>query len=408
MTASAGNRPKWRVLRLLLAGVVAVAAFALGAFLGWGVQRYTIRSMPSARHDSLPQIAFLNGTIQVKMANGNLLGEVGVYSSELTTYLRFEYLRGLTALSGSPILMTSKEEQDNPVYRLYAAMPNDVLAADRRLGQLRGDGFIADYRLVSPAAVELTDWEKQTRLFEAAYNQPVRKRLSQLPEGQLTSEVARFILFKVKTDQRVSKQLVPVEKVVSPEESLRFAADMIAVAKFYKIPLDLLLGVGAMENNYLDVRGDLAHTVWKRRAQPGDIVIKRRGRRVLVKNYSIGPWQITRETLRYAHRLYLKDHRDYSKLPPRLRPPRRLNLDHVDSDVLTTYAGLLLRDLLDKFHGNVAKAVGAYNGGAGDPNLQYAQGVALVADYARRVLAMATERKIDAVATTALKVKSIE
>lgn len=406
MPVDAHSTHKSRAFSLILAGITAIVASVVGAILGWGVQRYVIRSMPSARHNSLPQIVFADGAIEVKMANGNLLAEVGTYSSELTAYLRFEYLRGLTALSGTPILMTSKEEGGSPSYRLYAALPNKVLAASHRLGQLQTDGFIESYSLASPPAEQLRDWFKQTQLFEAAYTGPVRKRLSQLPEGLLTSEVARFILFKVKTDQRVSRQLVPVEKVVSPEQSLRFAADMIAVSRFYKIPLDLLLGIGAMENNYLDVRGDLHHTVWKRRAQPGDIVLERRGGRVLVRNYSIGPWQITRETLRYAHALYLKDHRDYSQLPQRLRPPRRLNLNHVNSDVLTTYAGLLLKNLLEKFHGNVAKAAGAYNGGAGDPNLKYAEGVAMVADYAHRVLAMTTERKMDAIEATALKVKS--
>jgi hypothetical protein len=97
-------------------------------------------------------------------------------------------------------------------------------------------------------------------------------------------------------------------------------------------------------------------------------------------------WQITRETLRYAHELYHKDKRDYSQLPARLRPPEKLEFDLSDSHVLTTYAGLLLRDLLDRFDGDVARAVGAYNGGPRNPNPQYAAGVSLVADYARNIL----------------------
>ena len=141
-----------------------------------------------------------------------------------------------------------------------------------------------------------------------------------------------------------------------------------------------------MENNYLDVQGDLEHTTWKRKAEPGDIVLKRRRGRVLVKNYSLGPWQITRETLRYAHELFLHDKRDYSALPERLRPSRQLNFDSLDGHVLTTYAGLLLRDLLDHFDGDIEQAVGAYNGGISNPNLQYAAGVQQVAQYARSVL----------------------
>jgi hypothetical protein len=152
------------------------------------------------------------------------------------------------------------------------------------------------------------------------------------------------------------------------------------------LPLDSFLGIGAMENNYMDVPGDLAHTVWKRRPQKGDIILRRRHGRVLVLNYSLGVWQITRETLRYAHALYCRDSRDYAALPAALRPPRQLDLDHVDPRTLTTYAGLLFRDLLDRFHGNVSLAVGAYNGGMQHPDLDYAAAVESVAAYARRIL----------------------
>jgi hypothetical protein len=107
---------------------------------------------------------------------------------------------------------------------------------------------------------------------------------------------------------------------------------------------------------------------------------------VLVSDYSIGAWQISRETLRAAHQLYLKDKRGYEQLPPRLRPPRELDVNSVNREVLTTYAGLVLRDLLDRFDGNVEQAIGAYNGGARNPNPAYAASVKNVALYARRVL----------------------
>jgi hypothetical protein len=219
--------------------------------------------------------------------------------------------------------------------------------------------------------------------------------------------VASFILFKIRTDRRVRRRLEPVaDKELSIDDAKTFAADMIAVAEFYEIPLDMLLGIGAMENNYLDIRGDLKHAVWKKHAQKGDIILRRRRGRVLVSNYSLGPWQITRETLRYAHSLYVRDKRDYGKLPDRLRPPQRLDLEHIDSHMLTTYAGLLLRNLLDYFQGDVQKAQGAYNGGRKNPNLDYSSGVATVASYARRVVGLAVGRKGNAVSELSLVVAS--
>jgi hypothetical protein len=144
-----------------------------------------------------------------------------------------------------------------------------------------------------------------------------------------------------------------------------------------------------MENNYMDVPGDLEHTSWKRRAEPGDIVLRKARGRVLVRNNALGVWQITRETLRYGHSLYLKDERDYSVLPDHLRPARQLDFAAIKPGQLTTYAGLLFRDLLDYFHGDTAKAIGAYNGGPANPVETYERGVNRVASYARRVLAHA-------------------
>jgi hypothetical protein len=161
---------------------------------------------------------------------------------------------------------------------------------------------------------------------------------------------------------------------------------IFSLQRFYDLPLDYFVGVGAMENNYMDVNGDLAHTVWKHRPQTGDIIVQRKRNRVLVSDYAVGPWQITRETIRAAHGLYLHDKRDYTLLPERLRPPRELDLNTVSGPVLTTYAGMLLRALLDHFHGGVQKAIGAYNGGTVAPNENYASAVKNIAEYARRVL----------------------
>jgi hypothetical protein len=133
--------------------------------------------------------------------------------------------------------------------------------------------------------------------------------------------------------------------------------------------------------------------------EKGDIVLRRRRAKVLVSNFSLGVWQITRETLRFARSLYEKDDRDYGKLPERLRPNRTFDIDSVRTPVLTTYAGILLRYLLDYFHGDVGKAVGAYNGGVDSPNPAYAAGVGKVAAYARHILGRAAAMKDATVAS---------
>ncbi len=396
---SSSKLSRWLLISGSLLIVVAAAA------VGWFFWYMHTDPPPYVELSSMPQAEIQDGRTIVWMPNGNLVGLVGAYPDELSAYLRFQYLRGLKGLAGSTILMTMTEGSSGPVYKLYVLLENDLISQSARLAELQRDGYITSFETDSPPASQIDTWLKQTRLFDAAYHRPVQQRLMQLPRTALTSAVAKFILFKTRTDRRVRERIEQVAgKALSSEDAHEFAADMIDVAEFYDIPLDMLLGIGAMENNYLDVRGDLRHAIWKRRARHGDIVLKRRKGRVLVSNYSLGPWQITRETLRYVHALYRNDKRDYSKLPERLRPPKLLDLDRVDTHVLTTYAGLLLRKLLDSFNGDIVKAQGAYNGGPGRPNLRYSEGVSMVSDYAHRVLSMAAGRKGNSVAETPLTI----
>lgn len=389
----------------LYAGVSAVlGGLAIAAYFAY---RSHVPPMSSFEHHSLPIPVQTAQGLQLRMPNGNLVGVVGTFPDELTAYLRLQYLRNIGPLAGREILMTSSEEDEGPIFKLRVLLDNDYLQGGRALSQLQTERFLSEFTLDSPPRTAISEWEKETEVFDEAYQQPVKERLLHLPAAQLHHAVAQFIFFKGRTDARIRKHLDPNLTALSREESSAFAADMIAVAKFYHLPLDMLLGVGAMENNYLDVRGDLKHSVWKRHAQRGDVVLKRRAGKVLVSNYSIGPWQITRETLRYVHALYTRDRRDYKELPERLRPPDTLHLNRVDAHVLTTYAGLLLRTLLDYFGGDIQKAEGAYNGGAGHPNLKYAEGVSMVASYAHRVVGMAAARKAIAVQETTLTSTSV-
>ena len=239
--------------------------------------------------------------------------------------------------------------------------------------------------------------EKETDLFVSAYNLPVRQKLETLPREAVEKYLRRFIRFKSNTDPRIRRKMHPMPQPLTSQEAQRLAGDILTIAEFYSLPLEFLLGIGAMENNYMDVRGDLNHSVWKRKPAPDDVILERRRGRVRILNDSAGVWQITRETLRFAHSLYRKDLRDYSALPEHLRPPSDLRINEVSPHVLTTYAGLILRDLLDRFEGDVTLAVSAYNGGPARPNLRYGAGVHRAASHARRVLEQAAALKGESV-----------
>src|SRR5512146_2418748 len=327
--------------------VIALASSLAMAIAGrWAYWRYWPKKLDVSFPQAAPVPVFLRNQLLIESPTGQLLGRVGTFSDELRAYLNFEYLRSLKQVDLNRVFLTATEGKTGPEYRIYLTLDDDYLTATPYLADLKAHRYIADFDLVSTTPGEVDRIRMQTALFIAAYSRPVKSKLETLPPAKLAANVSKFILFKAKTDRRTREQLLPLP---SREQASDLAADIIAVAQFYSVPIDFFLGVGAMENNYLEVRGDLEHKVWKRKAQPGDIVLKRRRGRVLVLNYSIGVWQITRETLRYAHQLFLADKRDYSQLPERLCPSKDLDLDKVDSHVLTTYAGLLIRDLLDRF-----------------------------------------------------------
>ncbi len=333
-----------------------------------------------------PSVTTRNGVLVYPAGAAVLLANVGHFDNELAAYLRFDYIRSRPSVNEANVFLLPVETSSGAAYQICLMVANDMLEAVPYLAELQAHAYIENFDLIPTVANRLPYLRAQTAIFIAAYNRPVREKLERIDPRELVAPVARFMVFKSRTDPRVragDPRLAPLTMAQAAE----MAADVIAVAQFYDLPLELFLGIGAMENNYLDVRGDLANAVWKKRPQEGDIILQRRRRGVLVSNYSTGVWQITRETLRYAHQLFLRDNRDYSQLPERLRPPQKLEFDLTNPHVLTTYAGLLLRDLLDRFAGDLQKAIGAYNGGFRNPNLQYATGVDQVATYARNILA---------------------
>jgi hypothetical protein len=362
----------------------------VAAVVGVGVValKWRIEPMPSAFR--APHAALLEGSskFSVQYPEGAFLVTVARLRDELFAYLMLQHYRSNSSLRGQKLFLTYDMPDATGVaqYRVLLRLSSDYAESVARTAELAQSGVIEafDWKLVSTGAVQ--ELENQTRLFDSAYNLPVKRRMEDLSRPELRRLVERFIRFKSTTDPRVRRRLEPAPKVLSSDESGQLAADILRVSEFFELPLGMFLGIGAMENNYMNVRGDLNNTAWKRKPERDDIVLQRRRGRVRVLNDSAGVWQITRETLRYVHKLYLKDSRDYCDLPEHLRPPLELDVNEVDPKVLTTYAGLLLRDLLDRFDGDLALAVGAYNGGPGRPNLRYSEGVLKVADHARDVL----------------------
>lgn len=374
-----------RAVAFRILAVTGCLAVAVAASL-WAYDVYWPRPLPARRTLGLPASTVSAGRVVIRVPGQRLVGELARYNDELSAYLMFDYLRNRPALRNTAILLTHSLERSDTSYRIRALMPDDLAAGAAGLHHIAGrypflklETSVVDERVVR-------EWRSQTQAFQLAYSLPANRKLERLTPREVADYSRRFIHFKSTTDPRTFKAEEPAPRPPDPVEAQSLADDIVTVAAFFDLPVDFLLGIGAMENNYLNVRGDIGNAVWKRKAEKGDVIIGRRRGRVRVLNESSGIWQITRETLRVAHRRYRQDTRDYSVLPEHLRPSQDLDLDNVDPRLLTTYAGIVLRDLLDRFDGDIGKAVGAYNGGPGNPNPRYEAGVRLVAGYARRML----------------------
>jgi hypothetical protein len=363
-----------------------LAAAVFLAATGWAGYRLWPRKLHFRPVAMTPVWTRAGNTDIVALPSQFLVAEIAKYDDEFFAYLMFTYFQGVPEFKGSEVLLTYAKAGGGISYPIRVRLPNNLLSSLPLLAAAGARDLIGEqsWRYITGPALDKLRY--QTKLFNAAYDLPARRKLESLKHAQLIGYIRRFVRFKSLTDARVRLGIEGSPHPLTSKEALQLAEDIVAVANFYSLPLDFFLGIGAMENNYMDVPGDLQHAVWKRRALKGDVVLKRRRHRALVVDSSLGVWQITRETLRYAHKLYLKDDRDYSRLPARLRPPRELDLRQVEPEVLTTYAGLLFRDLLDRCHGDATVAIGAYNGGLRNPNLNYAQGVQKIAEYARRMM----------------------
>ena len=380
-----------KLLRYTLCGAAGLLAFVA---CGYTDRRLWPLDLPASAHPRIPVTAVRDKRLVVPFSLEVPAAEIATFNDQLEAFLRFEYLRGREAREGrdtSRMYLTATNTKKGPQYKIFLVTDNDLLTAVPQVASFKSRNLITHYEFQTWSQKDYNYYQQQSHTFDVAYDVPTEQKLEGINSSTLLPALAQFLIFKSQTDNRVVDSSDPAARPLTREQARELASDILEVAHFYDLPLDYFMGVGAMENDYMDVNGDLTHTVWKKRAERGDIVLRRARKRVMVSDYAMGTWQITRQTVRAAHQLYLHDKRDYSQLPTRLRPSRELDLDHTSDAVLTTYAGLLLRDLLDHFGGDVEKAIGAYNGGIKSPNPAYASSVKNIADYARRILEHAPE-----------------
>src|SRR6266403_1488355 len=296
MSVKAFFRRLVRRLLRLTAALLAIAAFAYLGGLLWTLE------LQAPRYPALPAPKIQGHQLVLPFSPGVASAKVATFHDQLEAFLHFEYLRGRQARDGSDtsdILLTAVDTPSGPSYEIFILCDNDLLTAVPRLTELQGRNLISSYDFTTWTYKDLAYYQQQSHTFDVAYGAPAGQKLESLNSFQLRPALARFLVFKSQTDNRVlygAGDSAP--RPLSRDQATQLASDILDVARFYDLPLDYFLGVGAMENDYMDVNGDLDHAVWKKRAQRDDIVLRRTRKRVMVSDYAIGTWQITRLRVR--------------------------------------------------------------------------------------------------------------
>src|SRR6266702_4614429 len=242
-----------KLLRYTLCLAAGLAAFAA---CGYTDYRLWPLDLPASAHPRVPMTAVAN--------------------QQLEAFLRFEYLLGREARAGhdtSHMLLTAVNTKKAPHYKIFIVTNNDLLAAISQLADLEGRNLIAHYELETWSEKELSYYQQECHTFDVAYDLPTEQKLETINSSRMLPALAQFLIFKSQTDNRVVDGSQDAPRPLTREQATELASDILDVAHFYDLPLDYFMGVGAMENDYMDVNGDLTHAVWKKRAQRGDIVL---------------------------------------------------------------------------------------------------------------------------------------
>ena len=242
--------------------VVRVSSIVLGSIamlgaLGWAGYRLWQRSIDLPTQALIPRWEHSYEGDRITLPDRFVLGEIGRYDDEFLAYLMFGYFRGSTPFRNSEVLLSYSRSGEGSAYRIEAHLPNDLLSSVWVLAGAHANGLLSEatWRYV-PGAV-LDDLRHQTQTFSTAYNLTTSQRLEDLSREQLVELIRRFVHFKSLTDPRIRRRIEPVPRPLSSFEAKRLAEDIVHVAGFYGLPLDVFLGIGAMENNYMNVDGDL-------------------------------------------------------------------------------------------------------------------------------------------------------
>ena len=267
----------------------------------------------------------------------HLMADAGTFRDELSAYAAVREMRR----RGTPAMPLAIVHHDKAV-AVRLELPNDLLQAIPLVNHLRTSGLIGEQDWAVAPTADVNGWRDVSTLFD-----------------QLYSEVP------LRSTRRA--------------ESAHVVADMLEIARFFGLSVRYFQPVPHAHSP--------PASNWTRQPAAGDVVLLRIPGATLVADKAAVEWQEISEALAHAQAVLDSGSWDYSKLSSHLRP----NGAPADTrpEVLLTYAGALMRHLVDTAGVTAPETIAAWADRPDNPNVRHDPGVRRAALYARRVLAYA-------------------
>lgn len=213
---------------------IVCVAIVLSALIAGGLYRLWPRTIKIASGQLRLLWSLREGRQQITMPGRTLVGFLGPYDNELFAWLMFDFARNDQVLAGRDLMLIVNDDKRSSysiALRCSGNLP-DCLDEIVRL-RARGIGGMLSWSFLTPATV--AHFNEETQVFVRAYSGPVQNDFRHLSAGKRASYVSHFLRFKAATDKRVlgDSALAPL----SSEKASLLAADIIAVADFYDLPL---------------------------------------------------------------------------------------------------------------------------------------------------------------------------
>jgi hypothetical protein len=161
----------------------------------------------------------------------------------------YQHYKSSTPLLDDELLLRYAAKKDTVEYQVLLVLTDDFVASVNRVTQLHSARNVEEFDWSLLPQRSLTGLRNQTTLFNSAYSLPVRRKMEDLSKQNCVYCYAGLFVSHLRPARGSESALSQFHR------SLHQATPSVLLAtlslwRSYDLPLEYLIGIGAMENNY--------------------------------------------------------------------------------------------------------------------------------------------------------------